>query len=423
MMVENNSTNRRILKLYTKRVLNKFYKCYIFSGRRINMDQIKIGKFIAELRKEKNMTQQQLGDKIGVSYKAISKWENGRGLPELSTLKPLSEELGISINELLSGEKIAKEDLQEKIETNIINTIDYSNKKIEDEHKKISIILMILGTIISISALTIFEKESSWCSLYSIIGIVIFVIGLVRELKKFKKIQKIGIGLILFIGIFGIFYLIDYIGVKTNNRPPIYNLCIETRFIESKEIAYYSLFYNVYRINADTPNEYYIIDEKKEYNFDTIPITPFNRNKSGIENISKYQNKYVGNNSNTGNLINNLPLSEYGYVFEIDSEKLGLTIDYHITDWYINADLYLQKSLIYNSIAIFSLIDNVQYINYNFSGNSYRIDKTSVEEKYPNFNKIKENENINKDKFNQYVEDKMNDEEFIEKVFEDIFKK
>ena len=116
MMVENNSTNRRILKLYTKRVLNKFYKCYIFSGRRINMDQIKIGKFIAELRKEKNMTQQQLGDKIGVSYKAISKWENGRGLPELSTLKPLSEELGISINELLSGEKIAKEDLQEKME-------------------------------------------------------------------------------------------------------------------------------------------------------------------------------------------------------------------------------------------------------------------------------------------------------------------
>lgn len=75
MMVENNSTNRRILKLYTKRVLNKFYKCYIFSGRRRNMDQIKIGKFIAELRKEKNMTQQQLGDKIGVSYKAISKWE------------------------------------------------------------------------------------------------------------------------------------------------------------------------------------------------------------------------------------------------------------------------------------------------------------------------------------------------------------
>lgn len=225
---------------------------------------------------------------------------------------------------------------------------------------------MILGTIISISALTILDKESSWCSIYSIIGIIIFIIGLLKELKKFKKIQKIGIGFILFIGIFGIFYIADYLGVKTNNRPPIYNYKIETRFMETKEIAYYSLFYNVYRINADTPNEYYVIDEKKEYNFDTIPIAPFNRNKSGIDNILKYQNKYIGDNSNTGNLINNLPLSEYGYVFEIDSNNLGLTIDYHITDWYINDGMYLEKSLIYNSVSIFSLIENLEYIEYNF---------------------------------------------------------
>lgn len=66
----------------------------------------------------------------------IKLFQNGRGLPELSTLKPLSEELGISINELLSGEKIAKEDLQEKMETNIINTIDYSNKKLKTNIKK-----------------------------------------------------------------------------------------------------------------------------------------------------------------------------------------------------------------------------------------------------------------------------------------------
>lgn len=125
------------------------------------MDQIKIGKFIAKLRKEKNMTQQQLGDKIGVSFKTISKWETGKGMPELSLLKPLSEELSITLNELLSGERIEKEHYQENIEKNIINTIDYSNKKMENEHKKISIVLMILGTIISISALTIFEKESS----------------------------------------------------------------------------------------------------------------------------------------------------------------------------------------------------------------------------------------------------------------------
>ena len=384
------------------------------------MDLDKIGKFIALNRKNKGLTQEQLAEKLGVTNKTVSRWETGKYMPDLSLLKPLSEELGITLNELLSGEKIEEQKIVENMEKNIINTIDYSNKKVENEHKKISIILMILGAIISISALTIFDKESSWCSIYSIIGIIIFVIGLVRNFKKFKKIPKIAIGVILFIGIFGIFYIADYLGVKTNNRPPIYNYKIETTFRETKEIAYYSLFYNVYRINADTTNEYYVIDEKKEYNFDTIPITPFNRNKSGIDNILKYQNKYVGDNSNTGNLISNLPLSEYGYVFEIDSNNLGLTIDYHITDWYINDEMYVERALVYNSVALFSLIDNLQYVTYNFTGNSYTIKREKVQELYPNYSNINEN-GINKDNFNIYLENKMNDDVFIKNIFNKLF--
>ena len=384
------------------------------------MDLDKIGKFIALNRKNKGLTQEQLAEKLGVTNKTVSRWETGKYMPDLSLLKPLSEELGITLNELLSGEKIEEQKIVENMEKNIINTIDYSNKKVENEHKKISIILMILGAIISISALTIFDKESSWCSIYSIIGIIIFVMGLVRELKKFKKIQKVVIGVVLFIGIFGIFYIADYLGVKTNNRPPIYNYEIETTFRETKEIAYYSLFYNVYRINADTTNEYYVIDERKEYNFDTMPITPFNRNKSGIDNILKYQNKYVGNNSNTGNLISNLPLSEYGYVFEIDSNNLGLTIDYHITDWYINDEMYVERALVYNSVALFSLIDNLQYVTYNFTGNSYTIKREKVQELYPNYSNINEN-GINKDNFNIYLENKMNDDVFIKDIFNKLF--
>ena len=384
------------------------------------MDLDKIGKFIALNRKNKGLTQEQLAEKLGVTNKTISRWETGKYMPDLSLLKPLSEELGITLNELLSGEKIKEEKIVENTERNILNTIDYSSKKVENEHKKISIILMILGAIISISALTIFNKESSWCSIYSIIGIIIFVMGLVRELKKFKKIQKVVIGVVLFIGIFGIFYIADYFGVKTNNRPPIYNYKIETTFRETKEIAYYSLFYNVYRINADTTNEYYVIDEKKEYNFDTMPITPFNRNKSGIDNILKYQNKYVGDNSNTGNLISNLPLSEYGYVFEIDSNNLGLTIDYHITDWYINDEMYVERALVYNSVALFSLIDNLQYVTYNFTGNSYTIKREKVQELYPNYSNINEN-GINKDNFNIYLENKMNDDVFIKNIFNKLF--
>ena len=115
-----------------------------------------------------------------------------------------------------------------------------------------------------------------------------------------------------------------------------------------------------------------------------------------------------------------MPLSEYGYVFEIDSENLGLTIDYHITDWYINENQYLEKCLLYNTVSIFSLIDNVQDITFNFSSNSYKVNRKQVENLYPNYNDIISNE-INKDNFNKYLENKMNDNEFIKSIFNKIF--
>ena len=80
------------------------------------MNQEKIGKFIAECRKQKKMTQSDLGEKLGVTEKSISNWENGRNMPDLSLFKPLCDELNISINELLSGEKLSKEEYQEKFE-------------------------------------------------------------------------------------------------------------------------------------------------------------------------------------------------------------------------------------------------------------------------------------------------------------------
>lgn len=73
------------------------------------MNQEKIGKFIAEARKEKNMTQQQLADKLCVTDRAVSHWENGRRLPDYSLLKELCDILSISINELFAGEKISNE--------------------------------------------------------------------------------------------------------------------------------------------------------------------------------------------------------------------------------------------------------------------------------------------------------------------------
>lgn len=185
-------------------------------------------------------------------------------------------------------------------------------------------------------------------------------------------------------------------------------------------IVYKNLFYNAYRINYDTTNEYYIVDTKRKYTSETVPVTPFDREKSGIDALIQYKSKYVGDNSNDGKLIGCLPLSEYGYVFEIDSTNLGLKIDYNITDWYINQNQYLEKGLLYNAVSIFSLIENVSSITFQFSGATYYVDRERIEDCYPQYEEIVK-EGFNKGKFNQYVERRMNDEAFIQGIFKQIF--
>ena len=78
------------------------------------MNQEKIGKFIAKCRKDKNITQEQLAEKLGVSNKSISRWENGKNMPDYSILKELCDTLDIDVNEFLSGEKIEKNEKNEK---------------------------------------------------------------------------------------------------------------------------------------------------------------------------------------------------------------------------------------------------------------------------------------------------------------------
>lgn len=111
------------------------------------MNQEKIGKFIAYCRKEKNMTQEELAQKLHLTDKAISKWENGRSLPDLSILEPLSKTLDVSINEILSGEKIKEEELKDHTDKNIIDVVNYSDEKIKRIKRtiKVSSIIMIIA--------------------------------------------------------------------------------------------------------------------------------------------------------------------------------------------------------------------------------------------------------------------------------------
>lgn len=381
------------------------------------MNQEKIGKFIAKLRKEKHLTQEQLAEELGTTSKSISRWENGKTMPDLSLLQPLCNKLDITINDLLNGEKVSKDKYQETLEENIITTINYTNKKMLEKNNLVSILLLSFGIILSITAMSIFPSESSWGGIYSILGVIISLFGVMRLTKRLNNIKRLLINFGYLILSILILFTIDYASVINIKQPPRFSLVKETG---DNIIVYKTPLYNVYRINKNTKNEYYIIDTKKVYTEDTLPLTPFNRDKSGIDNIIKYKNKYVGNNSNDGNLISNLPLSEYGFVFEIDLENLGLIIDYHITDWYINNDYHLEKSLLYNTVSIFSLIDNVNEITFNFSGKTYKVNRSQVEKLYPNYDDIV-GSNINKDNFNKYLENKMNDDKFVASTFEKIF--
>ncbi len=114
------------------------------------MDLGKIGKFIAFNRKNKGLTQEQLAEKLGVTNKTVSRWETGKYMPDLSLLKPLSEELEITLNELLSGEKLEKEKIIESTEKSLVNTIDYTNKEIKKTKKTFTIILTAIIIFIAI---------------------------------------------------------------------------------------------------------------------------------------------------------------------------------------------------------------------------------------------------------------------------------
>ena len=97
------------------------------------MDQMKIGKFIAVLRKEKGLTQEQLGEKLGVTNKTISRWENGNYMPDVEMLSLLSKEFGVSIHELISGERLLTEDFRKVADDNLVTALNNSTFTLKEK--------------------------------------------------------------------------------------------------------------------------------------------------------------------------------------------------------------------------------------------------------------------------------------------------
>lgn len=231
------------------------------------MDQEKIGKFIAECRKERKLTQLQLAEKMGVTDRSVSKWETGRCMPDLSLMKPLCKELGITINELLSGEKIDKKDYQDKFEENILNTIDYTNKKLDKSSNTMGTIILVFGFLITLTAIAIFPSESSWSSIYSVFGSIISLIGFSKFTKKLNYSKRVALNFGFFIIFIAFLFTLDFVNVKLNNQAPMFSTFTTTI---DKTIYYDTPFYDVFRCNTDLENEYWVIESNKKRNAESI---------------------------------------------------------------------------------------------------------------------------------------------------------
>lgn len=142
------------------------------------MDQIKIGKFIAECRKKNNLTQMQLAEKLNITDRAISKWENGKGMPDSSIMLDLCNELKISVNELLSGEVLEMSNYNEKVEKNLLEMV----KQKEESDKRLLTMEIVIGLLISIVFFALifiasFVEMEDWLRITLIItGFIPFVI-------------------------------------------------------------------------------------------------------------------------------------------------------------------------------------------------------------------------------------------------------
>lgn len=144
------------------------------------MNQIKIGKFIAAKRKEQNLTQAQLAEKLGITDRAVSKWETGKSLPDASIMLELCALLGITVNDLLCGEVVSMENYNEQMEKSLIEMV----KQKEQSDKRLLTMEIVIGL-------------TSTIFLFVMLAVGIIFMTLEKPIWAF--IIPVGIGLVQFI--------------------------------------------------------------------------------------------------------------------------------------------------------------------------------------------------------------------------------
>ncbi|MCD8037224.1 MAG: helix-turn-helix domain-containing protein [Clostridiales bacterium] len=191
------------------------------------MDAQKFGSFIAALRKEKKMTQAELGQILHVTDKAVSKWERGIGLPDINLIEPLADALGVSVLEIMKSEKIeARPITDSEASEAIINSFDMVKEQRKQERKNIIKIVLIVFAITAV-VLLIDSLAAAGIGIFFVFvflplacfigGLSLLVYGLIRKKKKLPCTQAIVAGLILLLllmFIFAFFFIGGILGLS-----------------------------------------------------------------------------------------------------------------------------------------------------------------------------------------------------------------
>ena len=183
----------------------------------------------------KGLTQEQLAEKFNVAGRTISRWETGSNMPDLSILVELADFYDVDIREIIDGER-KSEKMDSEVKDTLVKVAEYGDVGKKNEKRKfhqiIGGILAVFGLFIIISALAIFPTDSSWGSIYSLIGCVMISSGIFKlctALKITKIIPRLVCSIACFIIIFLCLCGLDYLGVKNFNQPP--RFCYENPMV------------------------------------------------------------------------------------------------------------------------------------------------------------------------------------------------
>ena len=221
------------------------------------MDQVKIGSFLKELRRERNLTQESLAEKLYVSNRTVSRWETGSNMPDIGMLVQLADFYGVSIPEIIAGER-KNQDMDQETRETAVAMAEYGRNEAKTGKLKVAgWLAAAFGLFIIISALTVFPSESSWGSIYATLGSLVLLVGIYLSTRN--AMPKKGLRALTLAGcavlLFASFSVSDYVAVTQFDQVPRFRYATMYDSDHPDQLVYKTPFFTAVQTNPGTEYE------------------------------------------------------------------------------------------------------------------------------------------------------------------------